>query len=45
MAKQVTLYDLLISCPLNVIKELEIIKETVSSFNQLQKTEKELNGK
>jgi hypothetical protein len=35
MAKQVTQFDLLISCPSDVKEELEIIKETVDSFNRM----------
>lgn len=35
MAKQITQYDLLISCPSDVKKELDIIKETVESFNRM----------
>ncbi len=35
LAKQITQYDLLISCPFDVKKELEIIKETVESFNRM----------
>lgn len=35
MAKTMTQYDLLISCPSDVIQELNIIKETVETFNNL----------
>jgi hypothetical protein len=35
MARTVTQYDLLISCPSDVIEELEIIKETVEEFNRM----------
>lgn len=35
MARQVTQFDLLISCPSNVIQELEIINETVNNFNRM----------
>ncbi|WP_018932285.1 hypothetical protein [Gracilibacillus lacisalsi] len=35
MPRNVTQYDLLISCPSDVIEELEIIKETVNDFNRM----------
>lgn len=35
MARQVTQFDLLISCPSDVRKELDIIKETVENFNRM----------
>lgn len=35
MARNVTQYDLLVSCPSDVKEELEIIKETVDSFNRM----------
>lgn len=35
MSKQVTQFDLLISCPSDVKEELEIIKETVDGFNRM----------
>ncbi|MCY8814529.1 hypothetical protein P8917_09675 [Bacillus atrophaeus] len=35
MAKSVTLYDLLISCPSDVKEELKIINETVNDFNRM----------
>jgi hypothetical protein len=35
MAKQITEYELLISCPSDVKEELRIINETVETFNQL----------
>lgn len=35
MAKQVTQFELLISCPSDVKEELEIIKETVEIFNRM----------
>lgn len=38
MAKQVTQFDLLVSCPSDVQEELEIIKETVDNFNRMYGT-------
>ncbi|MFW6016412.1 MAG: hypothetical protein ACOCRK_08225 [bacterium] len=38
MAKQITQFDLLVSCPSDVKKELEVIKETVDNFNRMYGT-------
>lgn len=35
MPRNVTQFDLLISCPSDVKEELEIIKETVADFNRM----------
>jgi len=35
MPKQVTKFDLLISCPSDVNEEIKVIKETVDSFNRM----------